>query len=146
MKSYMFILIFLFSINVFPQNNGLIYSKYDNSFRFNIKRDFNLPVLIKPHFFIPLGDLDTFPDYLDIGAHSYETIFENYTELPPSIYSDEYIYENSIVLPTDILLPLQLQFNNQNRFKFLYSILDAVQTGAVGILAVNYIQKYGISK
>jgi hypothetical protein len=99
-----------------------------DSIRVSIKEDIIPPIEVKPNFYIPLRAVNSFPLSLRLGLHSFSPMLEDNYELN-----------------TDLLYPA-MPLAEQNKLSFLYSMLGAVQTGAVGYLAYKHIKKFGLLK
>ena len=111
----------------FAQMNKNYYFSPD-SIKFRIKQELYPPVEVKPLFYIPLRAVNSFPLSLRLGSHIYMPALENNSELN-----------------TDLLYPV-MSINDQNKLSFLYTVLGAVQSGAVGYLAYQHIKKFGLLK
>jgi len=111
----------------FAQEDQKIYIQPDSN-KISTKEEIVPPVEVKPDFFIPLRVVNSFPLSLRLGLNSFSPVFEDNYELN-----------------TDLLYPV-MPFSEQSKLSFLYSMLGAVQTGAVGYLAYKHIKKFGLFK
>ena len=87
-----------------------------------------LPVSIKPDFFIPLSAVNSFSISLKLGLNPFQTVADNISELNNDLYFSQSLLKEKF------------------KSSFLYSMLGAMQTGAVGYLAYKHIKKYGLFK
>jgi len=128
MKIFLSAILLCSSLFTFGQNARESYALTD-SMEININENFNHPVLVKPDLFIPLSAINSFYLPFRLGLNPF---------FPPP--------EDNSGLNTDLLYPSQPIFDKQNKFSFLYTMLGAVQTGAVGYMAFKHIKKYGLFK
>jgi hypothetical protein len=128
MKIFFSIILLCSSLIAFCQNDSQFYASPD-SMQTNVKENIILPIVIKPDLFVPLSAVNSFSLSLRLGLNPF-------SPLP----------ENNSGLNTDLLYPSQSLFNEQYKLSFLYTMLAAVQTGAVGYMAYKHIKKYGLFK
>lgn len=111
----------------FAQEDQKNYIQPDSN-KISTKEEIIPPVEVKPVFYIPLRVVNSFPLSLRLGLNSISPLFEDNYELNK-----------------DLLYPV-MSFSEQSKLSFLYSMLGAVQTGAVGYLAYKHIKKFGLFK
>jgi hypothetical protein len=127
MKLVLLFILFSFSFITFAQKEQKFYSQPDSN-KINIQEEINPPLEVKPGFFIPLRAVNSFPHSLRLGLNSFSPVFEDSHELN-----------------TDLLYSA-MPFDEKSKLSFLYTMLGAVQTGAVGYLAYKHIKKFGLLK
>ncbi len=128
MKIFLSVILLCSSLITFGQHEEESYTSPD-SMKTNVKENITPPVAVKPDFFIPLSAVNSFSLSLRLGLNPF-------SPLPA----------NSSVLNTDLLYPSQSLLNEQYKLSFLYSMLGAVQTGAVAYMAYQHIKKFGLFK
>lgn len=128
MKIFLSAILLCSSLFTFGQNVRESYTLTD-SMEINIKENFYHPILVKPDLFIPLSAINSFCLSFRLGLNPF-------SPLP----------EDNSGLNTDLLYPSQSILDKQNKFSFLYTMLGAVQTGAVGYMAFKHVKKYGLFK
>lgn len=117
-----------FSLTTFGQNEQESYTSPD-SMKTIVKGNIISPVAVKSDLFIPLSAVNSFSLSIKLGLNPF-------APLP----------ENNVGLNTDLLYPSQSLLNEQFKSSFLYSMLGAVQTGAVAYMAYQHIKKFGLFK
>ena len=127
MKLVLLYIILSIPFIVFAQDEEKLYTPPD-SIKLSLPQEINPPVEVKPLFFVPLKAVNSFPLSLRIGLNTFSPM-----------------YEDNSVLNTNLLYPT-MPFEQGNKLSFIYSMLGAVQTGAVGYLAYKHIKKYGFLK
>jgi hypothetical protein len=95
----------------------------------NFNENITTSVPDKPDLFIPLSAVNSFSLSLRLGLNPFSPI--------PS---------NNSGLNTDLLYPSQSILNEQYKLSFLYTMLGAVQTGAVAYMAYQHVKKFGLFK
>jgi len=128
MKIFFLIILLNFSLTTFGQNEQESYTSPD-SMKTIVKENIIPSVAVKSDLFIPLSAVNNFSLSLKLGLNPF-------APLP----------ENDAGLNTDLLYPSQSLLNEQFKSSFLYSMLGAVQTGAVGYMAYKHIKKFGLFK
>jgi hypothetical protein len=128
MKIFLSIILLSSSLITFGQNEQKSYTSPD-SMKTTIKENITPPVSVKPDFFIPLSAVNSFSLSIRLGLN------------PFSPYP-----ANDSGLNTDLLYPSQSLLNEQYKLSFLYTVLGAVQAGAVGYMAYQHIKKFGLFK
>ena len=127
MKIFLLLILFGSSLITFGQNESQIYTPSD-SLKINVKKNITHPVEIKPDLFIPLSAVTNFSLSLKLGLNPFTTVPENISDLNNDLYFSQSL--------------LKEQFKSS----FLYTMLGALQTGAVGYMAYKHIKKYGLFK
>ena len=127
MKIFLSIILLSSSLITFGQNEYQYYAPPD-SMKINLKGNMISPVDVKPGFFIPLSAVNSFSLSLKLGLNSFTPIPENISDLNNDLYFSQSL--------------LKEQFKSS----FLYTMLGAVQAGAVGYMAYKHIKKYGLFK
>ena len=127
MKLELLFILLISSFLTFAQKDQKFYNQPDST-KISISEEITPPIEVKPSFFIPLRAVNSFPLFLRLGLNSFSPVFENNHELN-----------------TDLLYPA-MPFDEKSKLSFLYSMLGAVQTGAVGYLAYKHIKKFGLLK
>jgi len=128
MKIFLLLILLSSSLLTFGQNEPQFFAPPD-SMKLNVKENIIPPVAVKSDLFIPLSAINSFSLSLRLGLNPF-------SPLPP----------NDSGLNTDLLYPSQSLLDEQYKSSFLYSMLGAVQTGAVGYLAYKHIKKFGLFK
>ena len=128
MKIFVLIILLSSSLIIFGQNEHHSYVPSDSLGK-TMNENIIPPVQVKPNIFIPLSAVNSFSLSLRLGLNPF-------SPLPP----------NDSGLNTDLLYPSQSLLDEQYKSSFLYSMLGAVQTGAVGYLAYKHIKKFGLFK
>jgi hypothetical protein len=127
MKIFLSIILLSSLLITFGQNESQSYAPPD-SMKINLKEKIIPPVDVKPGFFIPLSAVNSFSLSLKLGLNPFTPIPENISDLNNDLYFSQSL--------------LKEQFKSS----FLYSMLGAVQAGAVGYMAYKHIKKYGLFK
>ena len=127
MEIFLLIILLSSSLITFGQNESQSYAPPD-SMKINLKEKIIPPVDVKPGFFIPLSAVNSFSLSLKLGLNPFTPIPENISDLNNDLYFSQSL--------------LKEQFKSS----FLYSMLGAVQAGAVGYMAYKHIKKYGLFK
>ena len=125
-----FVLLFIMlgsAFVTFAQKEEKVYNQPD-SIKISIQEEIIPPIGVKPEFYIPLKAVNSFPLSLRLGLNTFSPNYEDNPELN-----------------TDLLYPV-MSFEEKSKLSFLYTMLGAVQTGAVGYLAYKHIKKYGLLK
>lgn len=128
MKIFLSLILFSSSLVTFGQNESQFYTLPD-SMKTNVKDNITPPVAVKPDLFIPLSAVNSFSLSLKLGLNPFSPLSENNSGLN-----------------TDLLYPSQSILNEQYKLSFLYTMLGAVQTGAVAYMAYKHIKKFGLFK
>jgi hypothetical protein len=128
MKIFLLIILLSPSLIIFGQNEPHSYVPSD-SLKKTMNENIIPPVAVKPDLFIPLSAVNSFSLSLRLGLNPF-------SPLPP----------NDSGLNTDLLYPSQSLLNEQYKLSFLYTMLGAVQTGAVAYMAYQHIKKFGLFK
>ena len=128
MKIFLSLILFSSSLLTFGQNESQFYTLPD-SMKTNVKENITPPVALKPDLFIPLSAINSLSLSLRLGLNPFSPL--------PAINPG---------LNTELLYPSQSILNEQYKLSFLYTMLTAVQTGAVGYMAYKHIKKYGLFK
>ena len=127
MKIFLLIILFGSSLITFGQNEHKTYTPSD-SLKINVKEYITNPVEVKHDLFIPLSAITNFSLSLKLGLNPFTTVPENISDLNNDLYFSQSL--------------LKEQFKSS----FLYTMLGAMQTGAVGYMAYKHIKKYGLFK
>ena len=127
MEIFLLIILLSSSLITFGQNESQSYAPPD-SMKINLKEKIIPPVDVKPGFFIPLSAVNSFSLSLKLGLNPFTPIPENISDLNNDLYFSQSL--------------LKEQFKSS----FLYTMLGAMQTGAVGYMAYKHIKKYGLFK
>jgi hypothetical protein len=127
MKIFISVILLNSSLITFGQNDSQSYALPD-SIKINIKENNNPPVEVRPDLFIPLSAVNSFSLSLKLGLNPFSPVPDNIADLNNDLY-----FSKSL---------LKEQFKSS----FLYTMLGAVQAGAVGYLAYKHIKKYGLFK
>ena len=127
MKIFLSILLLSSSLIIYGQDEPSNFTPSD-SLNKKLGENFIAPVSVKPDFFIPLSAVNNFSISLKLGLNPFHTVADNIFELNNDLYFSQSL--------------LKEQFKSS----LLYSMLGAVQTGAVGYLAYKHIKKYGLFK
>lgn len=128
MMKRFFSLIFLgTSLIIFGQNEPHKYAPSD-SLENKLNENIISPVYVKSDFFIPLSSVSNFSLSLKLGLNPFSIAPGNMSDLNSDLYFSQSI--------------LKEQFKSS----FLYTMLGAIQTGAVGYMAYRHIKKYGLIK
>jgi hypothetical protein len=127
MKIFLLILLLSSSLIIYGQDEPHNFTSSD-SLNKKLDENFIAPVAVKSDFFIPLSAVNNFSISLKLGLNPFQTVAYNISELNNDLYFSQSL--------------LKEQFKSS----FLYSMLGAVQTGAVGYLAYKHIKKYGLFK
>jgi hypothetical protein len=127
MKIFLSLILFGTSLITFGQNDSQSYAPTDS-----MKLDFNKniipPVAVKPELVIPLSSVTNFSLSLKLGLNPFTPVPENIADLNNDLYFSQSL--------------LKEQFKSS----LLYTMLGAVQAGAVGYMAYKHIKKYGLFK
>jgi hypothetical protein len=127
MKILLIFLLFVSSLITFGQNESRSYAPHD-SVKLNFNEIVTPPVEVKPDLFIPLSAINNFSLSLKLGLNPFTPVPENIADLNNDLYFSQSL--------------LKEQFKSS----FLYTMLGAVQAGAVGYMAYKHIKKYGLFK
>jgi hypothetical protein len=127
MKIFLLIILFGSSLITFGQNEHQTYTPFD-SLKINVKEYITNPVEVKHDLFIPLSAITNFSLSLKLGLNPFTPVPENISDLNNDLYFSQSL--------------LKEQFKSS----FLYTMLGAMQTGAVGYMAYKHIKKYGLFK
>jgi hypothetical protein len=125
MKKYICILFLGSSLFILGQDEPRVITPLD-SLEKGINKNIILPVSVKPEIFIPLSAVNSFSLSLKFGINPYSPVADNIAELNNDLYFSQSL--------------LKEQFKSS----FIYSMLGAVQTGAVGYMAYKHLKKYGL--
>lgn len=128
MKILLSILLLSSSLIIYGQDETRTFIPSDS---LNKKMNGNIvppPVTIQPDFFIPLSAINSFSISLKPGHNPFIPFPDNISELNNDLYFSQ---------------PL---LKEQFKSSFLYTMLGAVQTGAVGYMAYKHLKKYGLFK
>jgi hypothetical protein len=128
MKIFLLIILLSPSLIIFGQNEPHSYVPSD-SLKKTMNENIIPPVAVKPDLFIPLSAVNSFSLSLRLGLNPCAPLLANNSGLN-----------------TDLLYPSQSLLNEQYKLSFLYSILGAVQTGAIAYMAYQHIKKFGLFK
>jgi hypothetical protein len=127
MKIFLSILLLSSSLIIFGQDEPGTFTHSDSLTK-KMSENIIPPVSVKPDFFIPLSAVNNFSISLKLGINPFIPFPDNISELNNNLYFSQSI--------------LKEQFKSS----FLYTMLGAVQTGAVGYMAYRHIKKYGLFK
>jgi hypothetical protein len=127
MKIFLVIIIFSSSLIIFSQTERHEYAPPDSLNKIKNVNDI-LPANIKPDLFIPLSAANYFSLSIKLGLNPFSPLTENNYELNNDLYFSQSL--------------LKEQFKSS----FLYTMLGAVQTGAIGYMAYKHIKKFGLFK
>lgn len=128
MKIFFSIIILLnSSLILFGQNEQHLYAHSD-SLKNSIGENIISPVIVKPDFFIPLSAISNFSLSIKPGSISLSPFSDDISDLNTDLYFSQSIMKE------------------QFKTSFLYTMLGAVQTGALGYMAYKHIKKYGLFK
>ena len=128
MKILLLIILFSSLLITFGQNVQNYDTSHD-SMKTNVNENIIPSVPVKPDLFIPLSAVNSFSLSLRLGLNPFSPI-------PP----------NNPGLNTDLLYPSQSILNEQFKLSLLYTMLGAVQTGAVAYMAYQHVKKFGLFK
>jgi hypothetical protein len=126
MKIFLYIILF-HSLVIFGQNEHHDYVPSDSLNKL-MKDNIIPPTNIKPELYIPLSAVNNFSLSLKLGLNPFTPVPENVFEINNDLYFSQSL--------------LKEQFKSS----FLYTMLGAIQTGAVGYMAYKHIKKYGLFK
>jgi hypothetical protein len=127
MKIFLSIILLCSSLIIFGQNESHTYVSSD-SLNKTMNENIITPVAFKPDLFIPLSAINNFSLSLKLGLNPFSPVPENIYGLNNDLYFSQSL--------------LKEQFKTS----LLYTMLGAVQTGAVGYMAYKHIKKYGLFK
>jgi len=126
-KIFLSVILLCPSLIVFGQNEPHPYIPSD-SLKKTMNESIIPPVSVKPELFVPLSAINNFSLSLKLGLNPFSPVPDNIYGLNNDLYFSQSL--------------LKEQFKSS----FLYTMLGAVQTGAVGYMAYKHIKKYGLFK